>query len=217
MATLRASTTSCLMLLVSGQRGQTLHLLDIRNMTVSNSKVSFRIGDFLKTSRPGNHLSELVFEAYDPNRLICVYTAIRSYLDRTRETRGSTTKFFVTTKNPVKLASRDTLHRWTKVAMRDAGIDLSIFSPHSTRSASSSKASLTLPVPLILAIMGWSTESVFAKYYKKPLCSQHRFAHVAEEIWICENQTVTKWEGDILSYKEMLKKKETSNSTRSNA
>lgn len=30
---------------------------------------------------------------------------------------------------------------------------------------------------------------------------------VAEEIWICENQTVTKWEGDILSYKEMLKKK----------
>jgi len=28
---------------------------------------------------------------------------------------------------------------------------------------------------------------------------------VAEEIWICENQRVTKWEGDILSYKEMLK------------
>lgn len=32
-------------------------------------------------------------------------------------------------------------------------------------------------------------------------------SQVAEEIWICENQTVTKWEGDILSYKEMLKKK----------
>ena len=30
---------------------------------------------------------------------------------------------------------------------------------------------------------------------------------VAEEIWICENQKVTKWEGDILAYKEMLKKK----------
>ncbi|XP_050699130.1 ATP-binding cassette sub-family F member 2-like isoform X1 [Eriocheir sinensis] len=32
-------------------------------------------------------------------------------------------------------------------------------------------------------------------------------SQVAEEIWICENQRVTKWEGDILSYKEMLKKK----------
>jgi len=30
---------------------------------------------------------------------------------------------------------------------------------------------------------------------------------VAEQIWICENQKVTKWEGDILSYKDHLKKK----------
>ena len=30
---------------------------------------------------------------------------------------------------------------------------------------------------------------------------------VAEEIWVCENQAVTKWEGDILSYKTTLKKK----------
>lgn len=30
-------------------------------------------------------------------------------------------------------------------------------------------------------------------------------SQVAEEIWICEKQTVTKWEGDIISYKEMLK------------
>ncbi|XP_064113886.1 ATP-binding cassette sub-family F member 2-like [Macrobrachium nipponense] len=32
-------------------------------------------------------------------------------------------------------------------------------------------------------------------------------SQVAEEIWICENETVTKWNGDILDYKEMLKKK----------
>lgn len=28
---------------------------------------------------------------------------------------------------------------------------------------------------------------------------------VAEEIWICENGTVTKWEGGILKYKDHLK------------
>ena len=27
---------------------------------------------------------------------------------------------------------------------------------------------------------------------------------VAEEIWVCKDGTVTKWEGDILSYKESL-------------
>ncbi|XP_064410661.1 ATP-binding cassette sub-family F member 2 isoform X2 [Latimeria chalumnae] len=30
---------------------------------------------------------------------------------------------------------------------------------------------------------------------------------VAQEIWVCEKQTITKWKGDILSYKEHLKSK----------
>jgi len=29
-------------------------------------------------------------------------------------------------------------------------------------------------------------------------------SQVAQEIWICAEQTVTKWEGDIFSYKESL-------------
>lgn len=32
-------------------------------------------------------------------------------------------------------------------------------------------------------------------------------SQVAHEIWVCENQTVTKWKGDIASYKEHLKKR----------
>ena len=30
---------------------------------------------------------------------------------------------------------------------------------------------------------------------------------MADEIWICEKETVTKWEGDSLQYKEHLKNK----------
>ena len=30
---------------------------------------------------------------------------------------------------------------------------------------------------------------------------------VAQEIWICDHQTITKWKGDIISYKEFLRKK----------
>ena len=32
-------------------------------------------------------------------------------------------------------------------------------------------------------------------------------SQVAEEIWVCEHETVTKWDGDILSYKAMLRAK----------
>ncbi|XP_063856130.1 uncharacterized protein LOC135107471 [Scylla paramamosain] len=158
-----------LMLLLSGQRGQTLHMLDIRNMTVSDSRVSFRIGDPLKTSRPGTHLSELVFVAYPPDRRLCVVTSTMSYLERTNNMRGSLTGFFLTTRPPVKLASRDTLRRWTKDVMRAAGINLGIFSPHSTRSASASKAALRLPLSTIISTIGWTRESTFTKYYRKPI------------------------------------------------
>ena len=167
---------SMLMLLTSGQRGQALHLLDIRNMSISDTRISFRIGDLLKTSRPGNHMSELVFEAYVPDRRACVLTTSLHYLVRTKDIRGSTTRFFLTTKPPIKLASRDTLRCWTKDVMKAAGIDLSLFSPHSTRSASSSKAALKLPLSTILSTVGWTNESTFAKYYQRPLNKHYQFA-----------------------------------------
>lgn len=33
------------------------------------------------------------------------------------------------------------------------------------------------------------------------------FLQVAQEIWVCEKKTISKWPGDILSYKEHLKSK----------
>ena len=33
------------------------------------------------------------------------------------------------------------------------------------------------------------------------------FFQVAEEIWVCEKQSVTKWEGTIFDYKEDIIKK----------
>jgi ATP-binding cassette subfamily F protein 2 len=35
----------------------------------------------------------------------------------------------------------------------------------------------------------------------------HVTVQVAKEIWICEDQKVTVWDGDILSYKDHLKTK----------
>lgn len=36
-------------------------------------------------------------------------------------------------------------------------------------------------------------------------------SQVAEEIWVCEKGTVTKWQGGILKYKDHLKNKITKN------
>ena len=165
-----------LMLLLSGHRGQILHLLDIRNMSLMESQVVFGIGDLLKTSRPGAHISSLVFDAYPHDSCLCIVAAIRHYLDRTRSIRGSLTGFFLTTRPPVRLASRDTLRRWVKDVMKAAGVDVTIFSPHSTRSASSSKAARRLPLSTVVSTIGWARESTFTRHYHKPLSQPGQFA-----------------------------------------
>jgi len=138
-------------------------------MELSANKVTFQIGDLLKTSRPGHHTPEITFTAYAPDRRLCVITALIAYLERTLDSRGPVTKLFLTSRKPVHAASRDTLRRWTKQIMQSAGINMNIFAPHSTRSASTSKAAFSLPLTLISRTVGWSQVSTFAKYYNKPV------------------------------------------------
>ena len=57
-----------------------------------------------------------------------------------------------------------------------AGIDLAMFQPASTRASSSSKAALSVSLGLILRTGGWSSDSVFGKYYNKPLVDVRGFA-----------------------------------------
>ncbi len=35
---------------------------------MSNAKAIFTIGDFVKTSKPGRHVNQMVFKAYAPDR-----------------------------------------------------------------------------------------------------------------------------------------------------
>lgn len=54
--------------------------------------------------------------------------------------------------------------------MNNAGIDVSMFRPHSTRAASSSAVhAMHIPISTILRTVGWSKDCVFRKYYNKPV------------------------------------------------
>ena len=112
-----------LILLVSGQCGQALHYLDIRNMSISESRVFFRLGVFLKTSSPGVHFSEFTFDADVPNKQLCVYTT----LQHTSNVWGSETRLFLTSRPLFHVALCDTLLCCTKDLLRAAGINLTVF------------------------------------------------------------------------------------------
>ena len=165
-----------LMLLLSGQRMQTLHVLNIQDMVVTSDCVIFQIRSLLKTSRPNHHLAELRFGAYTLDSSLCVVEAMNTYLERTSLDRGSVNSLFLTTRAPFKAASRDTLRNWAKKIMASAGIDMKKFGPGSTRGASSSKAGLRLTSDEIVASVGWSATSTFGRFYKRPLLSASEFA-----------------------------------------
>ena len=54
--------------------------------------------------------------------------------------------------------------------MNEAGINVAKFKPHSTRSASTSRASAcSVPLDQIMSTAGWTSATTFARFYNKPI------------------------------------------------
>jgi len=164
---------SMLLALVTGERVQCLHLLDINLMHKYNDKVVFEIRDLLKQSRPGYHKSSLEMKCFDENENLCVVHTLYDYLDRTVNIRNDSSKLLISYQKPFKPVSKDTISRWLRILLGKAGIDIRSFTAHSTRSASSSAAKNNgLPVNIIMDKVGWSSLSTFSKFYDKPIRKQ---------------------------------------------
>ena len=61
--------------------------------------------------------------------------------------------------------------------MKDAGIDTTIFKPHSTKGASTSAAkAFNVPVQVIMNTAEWRSVSTFDKFYDLPVLTMNSFA-----------------------------------------
>ena len=166
-----------LLLLVSGQRGQTIHLLDINHMFVNDAKYTFVIPSHLKQSKPGVPNPQVVLESFE-RPSICVVTTLTEYLVRTKVLRPSgQSQLLISYVKPYKPVSRDTVTRWVRYTMTSAGIDVTKYSAHSTRAASVSAASrASVNLDDILQTAGWSSECCFARFYNKPIAKTSNYA-----------------------------------------
>lgn len=161
-----------LIALVSAQRGQSLHILDIGPgcMKEVPDGYEFLLTAHIKQSRPGYKAPTVVLRAYPDNPSLCVCTCLKEYLKRTKPLRGTETKLFVSFTKPYKRVSRETLSRWIRTVMTSAGVDTTIFKPHSTRAAATSRAKTSsVPIQEILKTAGWSSSRCFDKFYDKPV------------------------------------------------
>ena len=166
--------TVLLCLLVSGQRGQTIWLMCLENLKFYKNKVTCAIGDPTKTTNVNNHTSELVFKAYFKKSL-CVKHYLAKYKERTdplrckKKGRGGN-RLFITSVPPYTPIRRATLTSWVRFGLTLCGVDTDKFSPHSTRSAATSKAKRSyVPLTTIMKTAGWCNSTTFARYYDKQL------------------------------------------------
>ena len=165
-----------LLMLLSGQRCQTIHALTLEPMTLTEHKCVFVIKDLLKTSRPGHHFGQLEFLAYNPDEKLCIVKHLVLYIDRTRNLRSNHQQLLISYQKPHRPVSKDTISRWIKTVLQRSGIDTAQYTAHSTRSASTSAASKShIPLETIMSAANWTNTSTFSKFYKKPVIPKNNF------------------------------------------
>lgn len=157
-----------LLALVTGQRAQTLSLLNLDDMHVYEDRIVFCINNLIKQSRPSYHLKPITLLAF-ANKMLCVVSCLKTYIAKTEQFRSSENRpLLLTTQKPYRGASKDSISRWIRTLLAKSGIDTSKFSGHSTRAAASAAArSAGISVDNILSHVGWSNEGTFAKFYDK--------------------------------------------------
>ena len=168
-----------LLSLVTAQRGQTLHLLDINLMSAYDSSIVFTFNKLLKQSYPRTQVERLVLKAYVHDESLGVISTLKEYLQRTETLRVSGSQLF---QKPHKAVSRDTISRWIRPVMQLSGINLNVYKAHCTTAASVSAAHRAqVPVQEILRKAGWLSAQTFAIYYDENLDTSESSASQFEE------------------------------------
>lgn len=165
--------TLTLLALVTAQRVQTISLIRISNINTCDSNlVTIKIPDNIKTSRPNSFQPILKLPFYNENPSICPAKCLIDYINKTSTLRETSNDYlFISYIRPYKKLSSQRLSHWIKDTLEKSGIDISIFSAHSTRHASTSRAhSLGVNIDVIRKTAGWSESSAtFARFYNKEI------------------------------------------------
>ena len=132
--------TVMLLSLGTAQRAQTIAGIQLKNVIIRTNEIQIKIIDFIKTSAPGREQPILILPFLRANPELCVASTLINYMQVSSNLRGRTDKLFITTKKMHRAASSQTISRWIKYTLSESGIDITIFSRHSTRHSATSAA-----------------------------------------------------------------------------
>ena len=159
-----------LLALTAPKRSSELKMLDLRFMRFLPEGVVFQLPGLTKTS---SDVKSVFFAKFDDCEKLCVVHCLQSYIERTKEFRQPLApdiacQLLVSYHRPHIPVKSCSIARWIKTILTRAGINTNVFKSHSTRSASTSKATAG-GVPLeVLRMADWSGTSSFIRFYYRP-------------------------------------------------
>ena len=158
-----------LLMILSASRVHCIQGFSIKAMQKNDNEITFYPTVLLKHSRPHFRGEPITYRAYPENDKLCVIKALSVYLER-RSSLTDSDVLLITHRKPHRPAHHDTITRWLKTILKLAGIDTSVFTAHTFRSASTSYANTAkIPIKDILKQGQWTQESTWTKYYKKEI------------------------------------------------
>ena len=160
----------CLVALISGQRAQSIHEMDLQYTSTSDgSSFTFLMKNLTKQVRPGIQQTPIRVSKYTLDPCLCAHSALKTYIQKTAGLRKSS-KLWISYVKPHQEVGRQTISRWLKSTLELSGIDTSTFSAHSTRMASTSKAAaMGVGLQTILKTAGGSKAQNFKKFYHREI------------------------------------------------
>ena len=151
--------------LVRGQHCQTLHFMNLGQVR-GNPKTShiFCIDQIVKQSTPSREQPILLRPRVVADSMLCVAKVLDQHIDRTSSLQGEEQQLFGSYAQPHHGVSKDTISRWIKTVTQQDGVDTTVFKPHSTRAASTSKAhGCNVSLPAVMKAASWTSDCVFNK------------------------------------------------------
>lgn len=102
-----------LLLLLTGQRVQTVNKLKIDDIKLTDDNVYIEVSELIKTSKPGCHLEPFNLPVFKEDSSLCIVLVLKEYLNKTSMIRKSTQLFLNCIKAYANV-SKATLARWVK-------------------------------------------------------------------------------------------------------
>lgn len=163
-----ASKLATLLALAILFRASDLASINFKSIVFAENRVSFALNRPRKAHK-SESLQSFSLEKLD-DELLDPVACLRAYIFKTEAFRGPHNEgsLFISSvgqHNPVKSV---TISGWIKQVLREAGIDINMFSAHSTRGPAASKAvAAGISVDTVLRAGHWASASTFRKFYHR--------------------------------------------------